>query len=164
MSFDVLSQIERDVHSMAALHPGYPLEWARATRVLQHAHAHWTRHANALLANWRLTYMEYLVITSIAATSAALTPRQLADLYGEDLSHMKRVLTKLEARGLLLRHWQENDRRQQVVTITSLGLALKADVVPAVSGLLEHQVQAFGSDNASRLSQLLRGWMRAIRR
>jgi DNA-binding MarR family transcriptional regulator len=77
----------------------------------------------AQLGELRLGFTQLAALYAAAGT-ATLTIADLADLIGRSTSATSRIVSALEARGLVLRHEEVADRRQRVVEVTPEGSAL----------------------------------------
>lgn len=81
----------------------------------------------------------------------ALQDRLLLPQYGTS-----RLLSRMEAEGLIARHVHAGDRRGQVVTITPAGRALRQRMWPVYAGALQAVFAGFDSEKARTLAGLLR--------
>jgi DNA-binding MarR family transcriptional regulator len=77
----------------------------------------------AQLGELRLGFTQLAALYAAAGT-ATLTIADLADLIGRSTSATSRIVSALEARGLVERHEEVADRRQRVVEVTPQGNAL----------------------------------------
>jgi DNA-binding MarR family transcriptional regulator len=77
----------------------------------------------AQLGQLRLGFTQLAALYAAAGT-ATLTIADLADLIGRSNSATSRIVTALEARGLVLRHEEVADRRQRTIEVTAAGHAL----------------------------------------
>jgi DNA-binding MarR family transcriptional regulator len=77
----------------------------------------------AQLGELRLGFTQLAALYAAAGT-ATLTIADLADLIGRSTSATSRVVSALEARGLMRRREEVADRRQRVVEVTPEGSAL----------------------------------------
>ena len=78
-----------------------------------------------------LTPVQYGALASVVR-SPGVDQRTLAASIGLDTSTTGGVIDRLEARGLVRRNPSENDRRVRLLTPTPEGLALLAEVEPAM--------------------------------
>ena len=77
----------------------------------------------AQLGELRLGFTQLAALYAAAGT-ATLTIADLADLIGRSTSATSRIVSALEARGLVERHEEVADRRQRVIEVTPEGSAL----------------------------------------
>ncbi len=85
-----------------------------------------------------------LEITELAAETCLLLPS------------LSRILLKLEARGLIVRHPVPSDMRRTNVLLAAAGLALIAAHAPQSEAIYRQIEQRFGSERLARLFELLR--------
>jgi DNA-binding MarR family transcriptional regulator len=94
-----------------------------------------TRRAVAIelpvLAAHELTMWEYVVLSGLVR-GPAQTQSRLAEAVGRDKTRLIPILDALEARGLLVRTPDPDDRRNKIVTLTDSGRALRAAVATAI--------------------------------
>ncbi len=94
-----------------------------------------TRRAVAIelpvLAAHDLTMWEYVVLSGLVDGPAQKQAR-LAEAVGRDKTRLIPILDALEARGLLARAPDPDDRRNKIVTLTDPGRSLRAAVSSAI--------------------------------
>jgi len=94
-----------------------------------------TRRAVAIelpvLAAHELTMWEYVVLSGLVR-GPAQTQARLAEAVGRDKTRLIPILDALEARGLLVRAPDPDDRRNKIVTLTDPGRALRAAVATSI--------------------------------
>src|SRR5918998_482899 len=81
----------------------------------------------AQLPELRLGFTQLAALYAAAGT-ATLTVADLAEQIGRSPSATSRIVSSLQARGLLARHEEVADRRQRVVAMTPEGTALLAQI------------------------------------
>ena len=79
-----------------------------------------------LLRTHRIEMWDYIVLGGLEHDSAP-TQAQLAAAVGRDKTRLIAILDRLEARGLLHRTPDLDDRRNRIVTLTDAGRTLLAD-------------------------------------
>ncbi|PMS38159.1 DNA-binding MarR family transcriptional regulator [Trinickia symbiotica] len=85
----------------------------------------------------------------------ATTPFEMSKMLGMDTGLMTRMLDKLEAKGLLVRSRDQQDRRVVNLSLTKDGTAV-ADQVPEVAvEVLNARLKAFTKDEVAELRRLL---------
>ncbi|MEX3957546.1 MarR family winged helix-turn-helix transcriptional regulator [Trinickia sp. EG282A] len=85
----------------------------------------------------------------------ATTPFEMSKMLGMDTGLMTRMLDKLEAKGLLVRSRDQQDRRVVNLALTNDGTAV-ADQVPEVAvEVLNARLKAFTKDELTELRRLL---------
>lgn len=78
-----------------------------------------------------LTPVQYGALQGVAA-APGIDQRTLARTIGLDTSTTGGVVDRLEARGLLLRRANPDDRRVRLLSLTDAGVALLRDATPAM--------------------------------
>lgn len=81
----------------------------------------------ALLAPWKLSYTQYLVLIALW-NDDALTVGRLGELLGLDSGTLSPLLKRLEARGLIARTRTPRDERVVEIALTDAGRALRAEL------------------------------------
>lgn len=110
--------------------------------------AMWARMERELAAAGHdLTFSQFITIKYLAKGSAGVTDlARLADL---NPGAMTRLLDKLEARGLLVRNADPNDRRAINIQLTEAGLAIWRDIDQC--GTRVRECALHGMDDATRI-------------
>jgi DNA-binding MarR family transcriptional regulator len=86
----------------------------------------------------------------------ASTPFELSKMLGIDTGLMTRMLDKLEAKGLVVRSRDEQDRRVVNLAMTKAGIAV-ADRIPDIApGVLNARLKDFTKAELTELRRLLR--------
>jgi MarR family transcriptional regulator, organic hydroperoxide resistance regulator len=99
-----------------------------------YAASHATTQAyRAVLAPWRLTYPQYLVL--LAVEDDGCTVGELGAAMMLDSGTLSPLLKRLEARGLLARRRGTADERVVTVSLSDEGRRIRAEVLEAVSCL-----------------------------
>ncbi|ANC30257.1 HTH-type transcriptional regulator SarZ [Isoptericola dokdonensis DS-3] len=84
-----------------------------------------TRLYAELLAPWRLSYLQYVVVTALGGNAGAgLTVGELGRVLDLDSGTLSPLLKRLEARDVVRRDRSAGDERVVVVTLTDAGRAL----------------------------------------
>jgi DNA-binding MarR family transcriptional regulator len=124
----------------------------------------------AQLADLRLGFTQLAALYALAGTES-LTVAELAERIGRSPSATSRLVSSLEARGLLRRHEEAVDRRQRVLEVTPDGQALLAQIdgaraeeflsivrplPPAERALVAMGVAALSSRAITRRGRLIR--------
>ena len=114
--------------------------------------AMWGRMAKELAnAGHDLTFSQYITIKRLALGTAGVT--ELAKAADLNPGAMTRLLDRLEARGLLARVTDPNDRRALHIDLTDAGIAMWRDVDQCGQRVRERAMR--GMDDAAR-AQLTR--------
>ena len=114
--------------------------------------AMWARMALELAdAGHDLTFSQYITIKRLALGTAGVT--ELAKAADLNPGAMTRLLDRLEARGLLARVTDPNDRRALNIDLTDAGIAMWRDVDQCGQRVRERAMR--GMDDAAR-AQLTR--------
>lgn len=86
----------------------------------------------------------------------ASTPFELSKMLGIDTGLMTRMLDKLEAKGLVVRARDEQDRRVVNLSLTKAGTAV-AEQIPAIApDVLNARLKSFTKAELNELRRLLR--------
>jgi len=109
------------------------------------------QHANARAAEFGLTMSQAKVLTEIEP-GEAVPMGALATRLNYDASNLTGLVDKLEARGILERRPDPNDRRVKGLVITEEGLRLKEDFRRR---LVDHS-ESFGALSDTQLGDLRR--------
>jgi DNA-binding MarR family transcriptional regulator len=124
----------------------------------------------AQLADLRLGFTQLAALYALSGTET-LTVAELAERIGRSPSATSRLVSSLEARGLLRRHEEAVDRRQRVLEVTPDGQALLAQIdgaraeeflsivrplPPAERALVAMGVAALSSRAITRRGRLIR--------
>jgi DNA-binding MarR family transcriptional regulator len=92
-----------------------------------------TQAYRAVLAPWKLTYPQYLVL--LALGDGDLTVSALGDAMLLDSGTVSPLVKRLETRGLVTRRRESADERVVTVGLTDAGRTTRAEVADAVSCL-----------------------------
>ena len=117
--------------------------------------AMWARMERELAqAGHDLTFSQYIAIKKLAdGTTASVTDlARAADL---NPGAMTRLLDKLEARGLLMRVADPNDRRALHIHLTDAGWAIWRDVDQCGQRVRERALGGMDDDTRTQLTRLL---------
>lgn len=82
-------------------------------------------------------------------------PAQIAPILGTDTAGMTRLVDRLEARGLLQRRRNPDDRRSILLEPTPAGLALIPELRPIFRETVRDLMDGFSAPEAARLFELL---------
>jgi DNA-binding MarR family transcriptional regulator len=82
-----------------------------------------------VLAPWRLTYPQYLVLVTLWEGQPR-TVKELGESLFLDSGTLSPLLRRLEARGLVSRERSRDDERVVEVSLTESGRALQSDMAP----------------------------------
>lgn len=85
------------------------------------------RRYTALLAPWRLTYPQYLVLILLWERRSS-TVSGLAESLMLDLGTTSPLIRRLEDRGFVTRERSESDERRVMVSLTAAGRALREEL------------------------------------
>ncbi|ALL67742.1 Transcriptional regulator, MarR family [Paraburkholderia caribensis MBA4] len=89
----------------------------------------------------------------------ASTPFELSKMLGIDTGLMTRMLDKLEAKGLVVRSRDDEDRRVVNLTLTKPGIAV-ADQIPEIApDVLNARLKDFTKAELNELRRLLRKFL-----
>ncbi len=101
-----------------------------------------------------LTPVQFGALAAVAR-SPGVDQRTLAGSIGLDTSTTGGVVDRLEARGLLRRNPSEQDRRVRQLTPTPDGLALLADIEPAMLRAQERMLAPLPPDERQEFMRML---------
>lgn len=121
----------------------------------------WRQVLEVRLAELGLTDATWAPLFHLHAAGAPVTLKQLAQRVGLDSSTLVRVVDLLEARSLLVRATDAQDRRSKSLTLTAQGLEVVADVRAKL-----HQVesQLLQDMDAATVSALRHGMLQLQQR
>lgn len=116
--------------------------------------AMWARMELELAAaGHELTFSQFIAIKKLAAGTASVTDlARAADL---NPGAMTRLLDKLEARGLLLRVADPNDRRALHIHLTEAGIAIWRDIDQCGQRVRERALRGMDDATRTQLTHLL---------
>ncbi|WP_240126086.1 MarR family winged helix-turn-helix transcriptional regulator [Thermomonas alba] len=116
--------------------------------------AMWTRMERELAAaGHALTFSQYIVIRQLADGSANVT--DLARAAHLNPGAMTRLLDKLEARGILTRAVDPNDRRALHIHLTQVGYAMWRDIQQCGARVRERALRGMDEATRAQLTRLL---------
>ena len=110
---------------------------------------------NAALTAHGLRVRSYSVL-ALAAEERRPSQRELAELLRLDPSQVVALVDELQARGLVTRRPDPNDRRANVVIATDDGRAVYRVAAEAVRRAQAELLQSFSGDERAQLAGLLR--------
>ena len=124
------------------------------TLVRQTRDAMWARMEKELAdAGHDLTFSQFIAIKKLATGTAGVTDlARAADL---NPGAMTRLLDKLEARGLLVRVADPNDRRALHIHLTEAGVAMWRDIDQCGQRVRERALQGMDEATRTQLTRLL---------
>ena len=116
--------------------------------------AMWARMERELAAAGHdLTFSQFITIKKLADGTASVTDlARAADL---NPGAMTRLLDKLEARGLLVRVADPNDRRALHIHLTDAGIAMWRDIDQCGQRVRERALQGMDEATRTQLTRLL---------
>lgn len=116
--------------------------------------AMWARMERELgAAGHELTFSQFMAIKKLATGIASVTDlARAADL---NPGAMTRLLDKLEARGLLVREADPNDRRALHIHLTEAGIAMWRDIDQCGQRVRERALRGMDDDTRTQLTRLL---------
>ena len=116
--------------------------------------AMWARMALELAdAGHDLTFSQYITIKRLALGTAGVT--ELAKAADLNPGAMTRLLDRLEARGLLARVTDPNDRRALNIDLTDAGIAMWRDVDQCGQRVRERAMRGMDDATRAQLTRLL---------
>jgi len=123
----------------------------------------------AIIAPMRPKLREYAItepqwrVMRVINDRGATDATDLAEVGLLHAPSVTRILKELEARGLILRERDDQDRRRTVVALTGEGRAVVKDISRHVADVLSAYSDRFGAQRLEQLSQELRALSVAIR-
>ena len=90
------------------------------------------------------------------ASSGRSSPSQLMDAIGTDTAGMTRLLDRLEAKGLIRRSPNPDDRRSVLVEPTDRGLALVPELTPVFGRVIRQLFEGFSDAEIANFTSFLR--------
>jgi MarR family transcriptional repressor of emrRAB len=141
-------------------HPAFPREPAVLVRLIKHLYKRMHDDANALLKPWGINHPEYNLLMMLYGTDGySLNPSQLAEAAGEKAANITRLTNGLCERGLIERTASDADRRKLALTLTTSGIALIENFLPAICSLLDRQGQGLQPRESAQLEKLLKKFL-----
>ncbi|MDI2131132.1 MarR family winged helix-turn-helix transcriptional regulator [Yinghuangia seranimata] len=128
---------------------------ARLGYLLKHAQLRLAEHAEPALARFGLDARE-LAVLAVLAASRPLSQLDAAQRLGVDRTTMVALVDALEAKGLVERRRSEEDRRRNVVELTTRGKRVRADAEEARQAAERAFLAPLGDREAAVLTQALR--------
>lgn len=107
------------------------------------------------MAPLNLTAAQFLVVVGIAHERAR-TLTEFSAYLGQDSGAMKRLLDRVEKKGIIRRIRNREDRRSFVIELTDEGRALYPAVMEAARAVHARSLGGFQQDEASQLQGYLR--------
>ncbi|MDQ0645149.1 MarR family winged helix-turn-helix transcriptional regulator [Microbacterium murale] len=95
-----------------------------------------TQAYRTLLAPWRLTYPQYLVL-AVLWHDGEQTIRSLGEAMQLDSGTLSPLVRRLEQSGLVVKERNADDERVVTVSLTPEGLALRAELLPVHAEIAE---------------------------
>jgi DNA-binding MarR family transcriptional regulator len=89
----------------------------------------------------------------------ASTPFELSKMLGIDTGLMTRMLDKLEAKGLVVRSRDDEDRRVVNLTLTKPGIAVAVQIPEIAPDVLNARLKDFTKTELNELRRLLRKFL-----
>jgi DNA-binding MarR family transcriptional regulator len=107
-----------------------------------------------LLGGHGITMWEYVVMSGLES-GAAPTQAQLAQLVGRDATRLIPILDGLQARGLVGRSPDPNDRRNRIVTLSDAGREVLARCRSSIRVMEENLLQTLPAEDRDTLLSAL---------
>jgi DNA-binding MarR family transcriptional regulator len=107
------------------------------------------------MAPLNLTAAQFLVVVGIAHKRAR-TLTEFSAFLGYDSGAMKRLLDRIEEKGIIRRVRCSEDRRSQILELTDEGTALYPRVMQAARTVHARSLQGFSEEEALQLQGFLR--------
>ena len=92
----------------------------------------------------------------LSAASGGSSPRQLMSVVGTDTAGMTKLLDRLEAKGLVQRCPNPDDRRSVLVEPTERGLTLVPQVAPVFGEVTSQLFEGFSDEEIASFTSSLR--------
>lgn len=84
-----------------------------------------------------------------------ISPKELADKTFKDKPNTNRILEKLTTKGLVVRNLHPQDKRAFQVFLTDSGWALREQLIPKVTQLLDKAITGIEKQKVAEIKQLL---------
>lgn len=84
------------------------------------------------------------------------SPFQIAARLGTDGAGMTRLIDRLEAKGVVVRHVGDGDRRLISIELTPTGLAIAKKAAPTFSSVNRQLLEGFSDNEVEKLTDMLR--------
>jgi MarR family transcriptional regulator, negative regulator of the multidrug operon emrRAB len=163
MSFDAIATLEQNLSHVGQRCPDFPVDLSRVTRLVKLVGWHMTSTGNSVLNPWGITFNEYNVLTLLYGHAEhTMSATELNGVIGEAPNSSHRLIHLLQKRGLVVRSYDETDRRKLVVKLSDAGLQLMQEMLPVVSGVTGYAVRSFAPGELVEFARLLKILMKAI--
>jgi DNA-binding MarR family transcriptional regulator len=84
------------------------------------------------------------------------SPFQIAARLGTDGAGMTRLIDRLEAKGVVVRHVDSGDRRAITIELTATGIAIAKKAAPTFQGVNRQLLEGFSEEEVEHLTDMLR--------
>ncbi|MYN08577.1 MarR family winged helix-turn-helix transcriptional regulator [Pseudoduganella aquatica] len=115
------------------------------------------------LAPLNITSAQFMVVVGIAHERAS-TLTEFCDFMGYDSGAMKRLLDRVEEKGVIRRVRSLEDRRSQILELTEEGVALYPQIMEAVRKVHARSLEGFTPEEATQLQGFLQRIIASNRR
>jgi MarR family transcriptional regulator, transcriptional regulator for hemolysin len=95
-------------------------------------------------AGFDITIDQWLILQTIQE-NAAYSQQQIAEKVFKDIASVTRMIELLVKKGLLQRHFHEEDRRRFKLTLTQTGIQIIADVQPIIQQNRKQALQSLSN-------------------
>lgn len=114
------------------------------------------------LAPLNITASQFMVVVGIAH-GRAKTLTEFSEFLGYDSGAMKRLLDRVEEKGIIRRVRSVADRRSQILELTDTGLALYPQIMGAVRRVHGRMLEGFTDEEAAQFQFFLQKIIAATR-
>jgi len=124
-----------------------------------------TQHLAAMeqeLAPLNITSSQFMVVVGIAHKRAH-TLTEFCDFLGYDSGAMKRLLDRVEEKGMIRRVRSEEDRRSQILELTESGKALYPKIMESVHRVHARSLEGFSAQEVEQFQSFLQRVVAASR-
>jgi DNA-binding MarR family transcriptional regulator len=111
--------------------------------------------ARAYQARFGLSIWEWRVIAVLGGEARPLTAQAVCEATAMDKVTVSRAIRALDARGLVARQPNADDKRASDVTLTADGQGIYADIAPSALDYEARMLVDFSDDERAALKQLL---------
>lgn len=119
--------------------------------------------ADEELAALDVSSAQFIVIATLATSTAPITTSQLRRCLPYNSGAMTRMIDRLEAKGLTRRLRRSDDRRAVYLELTEVGRSALPRMRADATRVLSRFLQGFSQDDQQRLESLLDRMLRNVR-
>ncbi|GGA96014.1 MarR family transcriptional regulator [Macrococcus hajekii] len=129
----------------------------RGVKNLMKLQSEWTTMSRKILKGYDITYPQFRVLSGLMELQEPgkrITQAHLSQYTGIDVMTLSTIIRNLESRRLIRRAESRSDTRAKNVYLTSVGLSLAEDMVPAVEQAAQYFFASYSDDLLEELCKV----------